>query len=142
MKALLKLSKQAKHLLFYLRNYLPVIALLFTTAALIHVFGTDYYLYRNGLEHTNYGIECFFKRDLILKHFGDCSLIAILCLAANGKHYKWLSWLCIYVLAVLWVLNTVYIIFDIESDLYYCFYIVVIYATFVSITIYKLINRC
>jgi len=142
MRALVKPSKQAKHLLFYLRDYLPVIALFFTTIAIVHVFGTDYYLYNNNLEHTTYGANCFFKRDLIIKQFGDSSLITLLCLAANGKYYKWISWLSVSVLACLWVLNFIYIVFDIDSDLYYCFYIVVIYATFVSITIYKLINRC
>jgi len=130
--------EQAKRLLFSLsvfNAYLPVIAFSFMTILLCFVYG-----YKLGW--INMSEESFGKYDYILRHFADTSLFALLMMIINAKYYKWLSWLCWCCLFVIWALNLFYVSMDMECDFYYAAYIIIIYLTFVVITVGKVFIRC
>jgi len=80
--------------------------------------------------------------DYKIRLFVDGSLFAIIMMLINAKHYKWLSWLCWCCLLLIWALNLFYVSMDYECDFYYAAYIIIIYITFVIITVGKVLIRC
>jgi len=130
--------EQAKRLLFSLsvfNAYLPVLAFISTTFMFVFVG-----LWKFGvfpLDEVVLG-----KVDYIVRHFFDTSLMTLFLMLINAKSYKWLSWLCLCCLFIIWALNAVYVWLDYEAGFYYCIYVSIIYFTFVVITVGKVFIRC
>ena len=130
--------EQAKCLLFSLsvfNAYLPVIAFSFTTIMFAFVYSWK-------LDILHISDTGFSKADYVMRSVCDCSLFALLIMLINAKYYKWLSWLCWCCLFVIWALNLFYVSMDMECDFYYAAYIIIIYLTFVVITVGKVFIRC
>jgi len=130
--------EQAKRLLFSLsayNAYLPVIAFSFMTILLGFVYG-----YKLELIQIS-EIQCG-KVDYMLRHFLDTSFFALIIMLINAKYYKWLSWLSWLCLFLIWALNLFYVSMNMDCDWYYGAYIIIIYFTFVIITVGKVLIRC
>jgi len=130
--------EQAKRLLFSLSAYnsfLPIIYFAGVTIMLSFVYAWK-------LGWLNLSNEEASMIDYKIRLFIDGSLLAIIMMLINAKHYKWLSWLCWCCLFVIWALNLFYVSMDYECDFYYAAYIIVIYFTFVVIVVGKILIRC
>lgn len=70
----------------------------------------------------------------------DVSLIGFILMLGTSKNYRSLSWISFFSLLALWVLNTIYICFHWDADLYYSIASLVIYTIFVILTLRVLTN--
>lgn len=129
--SLVGLMKQVRSLLFSIVGVLPVLILLLNALAYAIYIGVSFFGWSEKLLYI----------DLILRQFADCSFFTLLLLFALSNSFRFISKLSLICLSLLWILNTIYITFSFEADIYFYLFISIIYATFVILTIRTLINR-
>lgn len=129
--SLVGLMKRVQSPLFSIVGVLPVLILLLT--------GLQYGIYV-GMEYFNFP-EWTYNVVLILRQFTDISFYTLVLLLITARYYRFISKVSLICLSLLWLLNTIYITFSFEADIYFYLFISIIYATFVILTIRTLINR-
>lgn len=123
--------KQVRSLLFSIVPVLPVVVLIITAI--------QYALYVK-LEFFK-GSDYLYKVTEFVRQFTDVSLYTFCLLIITSRMYSFLSRVAIVALFLIWMLNTIYLTFNIEADIYFYSFISIIYVTFVIITVRTLINR-
>lgn len=128
---LIERLKQVRSLLFSIVPVLPVVVLIVTAFQYACYMKSEYF---GGSETTYLILE-------YLRQFTDVSLYTFCLLIITSRMYSFLSRVAIVALFLIWMLNTIYLTFNIEADIYFYSFISIIYVTFVIITVRTLINR-
>lgn len=123
--------KQVRSLLFSIVGILPVIILFFTATQFICFIGLEYLHFP----------EWTYRYVEITRQVVDMSLFGLILLFILSKHYRFISRVSLACLCLLWLLNTIYILFNLQADTYFYCFSSIIYITFVVLTVWKLKNR-
>lgn len=113
-------------------GFIPFILMLFNLIG--YFIFVHYYITGNETK-----LMC--KFDLFTKQISDISLFGLLILLMVSRAFKFVSWVSYLCLLALWIINTIYIVFDLPIGLYFTIIISAIYSTFVILTIGRLTNR-
>lgn len=85
--------------------------------------------------------EWMYYADSVLRHFFEGSFVTLLLMLILSTRWRTISKISFACLCALWLLNTPYILFGWDADLYFYCFSSIIYVTFVILTVYVLINR-
>lgn len=123
--------KQVRTLLFSYISFLPILILFISAIEYVIYIGLEYYEFP----------ECMYKIACFIKQFNDMSLVGLILMFIQSKHFRLISKLSFICLCMLWLLNTFYIVFNFEADNYFYLFTSIIYVIFVIITLIILSKR-
>lgn len=134
--------KQANGLLFYL-EYMPVLimALALSSFGIFFNIIWDYLYLEIPLEFFIYP-EWFLKWENIVRQFFECSFALLLIFWCSMYKWKFIARLSTICLTTLWLNSFVYVVLQVQGGIYFFCAVMIIYTTFVILTVAKFTNRC
>lgn len=127
--------------LYYVSEIFPTMSFIGNTIIALHwgIYALHNWYY--GYELSNAEMAIFGWVQFLIKHYVDSSLIFILMMFAYSKHYSKVSWLMLLASTYMWALNSLYILFNFDTDLYYGLHLIAIYVIVIIFGLIFVTNR-